>query len=204
LSHNYLDKKRIKNLDEDSIVLVKGSFEPIVSEELWERCRQIRLSRIKEYRISDSETKRRCCNPPRGLWTKKLHCRCGGNFRKSTWRINQITDQPVFAYECNRRKRNATKSFIEVHNAPAPETCDMISFPEWKLELMAQQVFRRVWGDQKEAILLACDMLSKCGSFQPSGVQLKTVKLSQQIEKLQSRLKNYSAMRADGELSKEE
>ena len=47
-------------------------------------------------------------------------------------------------------------------------------------------------------------MLSKCGSFQPSGVQMKVVKLSQQIEKLQSRLKNYSAMRADGELSKEE
>ena len=51
---------------------------------------------------------------------------------------------------------------------------------------------------------MACDMLSKCGSFQPSGVQMKVVKLSQQIEKLQSRLKNYSAMRADGELSKEE
>lgn len=47
-------------------------------------------------------------------------------------------------------------------------------------------------------------MLSKCGSFQSSGVQMKAVKLSQQIEKLQSRLKNYSAMRADGELSKEE
>ena len=203
-TNNYLDKRRIKNLDEDSIVLVKGSFEPIVSEDLWERCRQIRLSRIKEYRISDSETKRRCSNPPRGLWTKKLCCRCGGNFRKAKWRINQITDQPVFAYECNRRKRNATKSFIEEHNASVPEACDMISFPEWKLELMAQQVFRRVWGDQKEAILLACDMLSKCGSFQPSGVQMKAVKLSQQIEKLQSRLKNYSAMRADGELSKEE
>ena len=106
---------------------------------------------------------------------EKLCCRCGGNFRKAKWRINQITDQPVFAYECNRRKRNATKSFIEVRNAPAPETCDMISFPEWKLELMAQQVFRRIWGDQKEAILLACEMLSKCGSFQPSGVQMKAV-----------------------------
>lgn len=69
---------------------------------------------------------------------------------------------------------------------------------------MAQQVFKRVWGDQKEAILLACDMLSKCSSFQPSGVQKKAVSLSQQIEKLQSRLKNYSAMRADGELSKGE
>lgn len=80
----------------------------------------------------------------------------------------------------------------------------MISFPEWKLDLMAQQVFKRVWGDQKEAILLACDMLSKCSSFQPSGIQMKAVSLSQQIEKLQARLKNYSVMRADGELSKEE
>lgn len=33
-SNNYLEQKRINNLDEDSYVYVKDDFEPIVSEEL--------------------------------------------------------------------------------------------------------------------------------------------------------------------------
>lgn len=33
--NNFLEKKRIKNLDEDSFVLLKGDFEPIVPETLW-------------------------------------------------------------------------------------------------------------------------------------------------------------------------
>lgn len=40
--NNFLEKKRIKNLDEDSFVLIKGNFEPIVSESLWRQCERIR------------------------------------------------------------------------------------------------------------------------------------------------------------------
>lgn len=203
-TNNFLDKKRIKNLDEDSFILKKGSFEPIVSEELWEKCREIRLSRQKEFHVADGESKRRCCNPPRGLWTRKLVCRCGGTFRKTRWRVNQITDEPVFGYECHRRKRNPTKSVIDAHNLQIGEICDMPSFPEWKLDMMAKQIFSRIWGDQKEAVLLACEMLSKCSSFQPSGMELREANLSQQVERLKARMKNYSIMRADGELSKQE
>ena len=39
--NNYLEKKRINNLDETSFVYVKGNFEPIVSEALWHECERI-------------------------------------------------------------------------------------------------------------------------------------------------------------------
>lgn len=39
---NYIDKVRVKNLDEDSIQLVKGNFPPLISEELWHECDRIR------------------------------------------------------------------------------------------------------------------------------------------------------------------
>lgn len=44
-SDGYLTQKRIKNLDESSYIYVKGDFEPLVSEEMWERCQQILASR---------------------------------------------------------------------------------------------------------------------------------------------------------------
>ena len=56
--NNYLEKKRIKNLDEDSFILKKGNFEPIVSEELWDYCNQLRKRKIKEYDLLDGETRR--------------------------------------------------------------------------------------------------------------------------------------------------
>lgn len=44
-SDGYLTQKRVKNLDESSYVYVKGDFEPLVSEETWDRCQQILASR---------------------------------------------------------------------------------------------------------------------------------------------------------------
>ena len=43
-SDGYLTQKRIKNPDESSYVYVKGDFESLVSEEMWDRCQQILLS----------------------------------------------------------------------------------------------------------------------------------------------------------------
>ena len=45
-SNNYLEQKRIKNHDIDSYILVKGDFEAIVSEEQWDRCDEIRRSKV--------------------------------------------------------------------------------------------------------------------------------------------------------------
>ena len=50
--NNYLEQKSIINRDENTHLYIKGNFEPIVSEELWEKCRQIRESKamkIKSY-----------------------------------------------------------------------------------------------------------------------------------------------------------
>ena len=46
--NNYLEKKRINNLDETSFVYVKGNFDPIVSEALWHECERIRKMCIRD------------------------------------------------------------------------------------------------------------------------------------------------------------
>lgn len=44
-SNNYLEQKRIKNLDESTYLYVKGDFEPIIPEEVFKRCEEIRKTR---------------------------------------------------------------------------------------------------------------------------------------------------------------
>ncbi|HEZ7987394.1 MAG TPA: recombinase family protein [Ruminococcus sp.] len=40
-SNNYLEQKRIHNLNKDSYEYVKDDFEPIITEEQWDRCQDI-------------------------------------------------------------------------------------------------------------------------------------------------------------------
>ena len=79
--NNYLEKKRINNLDETSFVYVKGNFDPIVSEALWHECERIRKSRISSLRLPDGETRRKGARTTKNLWVSKLRCRCGSSYQ---------------------------------------------------------------------------------------------------------------------------
>ena len=46
------------------------------------------------------------------------------------------------------RTVNPTRSFVLEHNMTQQLSCDAISIPEWKLELMAKKIFEKVWGNQ--------------------------------------------------------
>ena len=192
----------INNLDETSFVYVKGNFEPIVSEALWHECERIRKSRIVNLRLPDGETRRKGIDSTKYLWVAKLRCRCGSSYRIFNWR--KLKDgTPVFGYQCNMRTVNPTRSFVLEHNMTQQLSCDAISIPEWKLELMAKKIFEKVWGDQNKAILRACKMIESCQNGK-AATRMSAAPIQGQIEKIKKRKLNYAAMRADGELPREE
>lgn len=200
--NNYLEKKRIKNLDEDSFVYVKGDFEPIVSEALWHECERIRKSRITNLRLPDGETRRKGTKDTKKLWVSKLRCRCGSSYRIFNWRKLK-DDTPVFGYQCNMRTVNPTRSFVLEHNLTEQLSCDAIAVPEWKLDLMAKRIFEKVWGSQNKAILRACQMIESCQNGKADS-SISAAPIQSKIEKVKKRKLNYAAMRADGELEREE
>ena len=65
------------------------------------------------------------------------------------------------------RTVNPTRSFVLEHNMTEQLSCDAISIPEWKLELMAKKIFEKVWGNQNKAILRACKMIESCQNGKP-------------------------------------
>ena len=192
----------INNLDETSFVYVKGNFDPIVSEALWHECERIRKSRISSLRLPDGETRRKGARTTKNLWVSKLHCRCGSSYRIFNWR--KLKDgTPVFGYQCNMRTVNPTRSFVLEHNMTQQLSCDAISIPEWKLELMAKKIFEKVWGNQNKAILRACKMIESCQNGKATA-RMSAAPIQSKIEKIKKRKLNYAAMRADGELPREE
>ena len=138
----------------------------------------------------------------KNLWVSKLRCRCGSSYRIFNWR--KLKDgTPVFGYQCNMRTVNPTRSFVLEHNMTQQLSCDAISIPEWKLELMAKKIFEKVWGNQNKAILRACKMIESCQNGKATA-RMSAAPIRSQIEKIKKRKLNYAAMRADGELPREE
>lgn len=165
-------------------------------------CERIRKSRIVNLRLPDGETRRKGIDSTKYLWVAKLRCRCGSSYRIFNWR--KLKDgTPVFGYQCNMRTVNPTRSFVLEHNMTQQLSCDAISIPEWKLELMAKKIFEKVWGDQNKAILRACKMIESCQNGK-AATRMSAAPIQGQIEKIKKRKLNYAAMRADGELPREE
>ena len=201
--NNFLEKKRIKNLDEDTFVLKKGDFEPIVSEALWRRCECIRKSRIQKYQMPSGEERRRGTRIPQHLWVKKLRCRCGSGYNRFKWRVLQ-DGTPIYGYQCNYRTQSPAKSFVEKNHLTGQKSCDAISICEWKLDLMAKRIFEQLWGDQREAVLKACQMVESCMAAVAMQSDAGNAELQRKANKLEQRILNLGQMRADGELTKEQ
>lgn len=139
-SNNYLEQKRIKNLDESSYLYMKGDFEPIIPEEIFRRCEEIRKSRTTKMVVNQGERtygKR----ASQDVWLRKLRCKCGSIFRKNKWRTNKRGDT-VYGYQCYNQVNNGSKTFREKNGLDVDGYCDIRMIGDWKLDLMAKMIFK--------------------------------------------------------------
>ena len=75
-TENFLNHKRVNHAKKDYI-LVKGEFEPIVSEELWNICNELRTKRAACLMDSSGRKHAYGISFPQNKWTKILYCDCG-------------------------------------------------------------------------------------------------------------------------------
>lgn len=80
-SNNFLEQKRINNLDMSTYEYVEGDFPAIVSQEIWDKAQAIRESRMKPALVSAEKTTH-SKRDSRDIWVNKLRCSCGSSYRK--------------------------------------------------------------------------------------------------------------------------
>lgn len=201
-SDGYLTQKRINHREED-YVCTKGDFPPIVSEELWQLCADIRAKRSTHCIGKDGRKQKFGRNEPRSVWSDKLRCSCGSAFRRFRWRTNG-DGREMHGYQCYRQSRNVRARYYLDHGLDATAVCQSKSIPGWHIDLMTKMVFRQVWTERKEAILLACQMLEECAEDTFETSTLSIANLEKQIEKLERSLGGLRRMRSMDEISREE
>ncbi len=200
-SNNYLEQKRIKNNDTTSYEYKKGNWEPIISEEQWDRCEAIRKSKYIPTLVQNGEAKTHSRKISSDVWVRKLRCSCGSKFRKNRYHKDS-KGNVTYNYVCYNQVNNGKAAPRAKLGLDTEGYCDEAPITEWKMNMMREILCTTAIKDFRKDIFATLDNIKK--QYKNNAV-IDSVKDSEkQIEKLQSKIRNLIDMLADGSISKAE
>lgn len=202
-SNNFLEQKRINNLDMSTYEYVEGDFPAIISQEIWDQAQKMRESKVKPSLVSAAKIKH-SKRDSSDIWVNKLRCSCGSSFRKNRWHT-KTDGKTSYGYQCYNQINNGTKRKRKELGLDTEGYCDIRMITDWKLDFMAKALLEHLWTDRKESVLIAIDLVKKYYKEERiSDNGNSTAAVENKISRLKNRITNLITMRADGEISKEE
>lgn len=200
--NNYLDQKVIRNNDESTYMYLKGDFEPIISEEVWYRCKELREKKRAVRGVKNGKlviTGERTSND---LWARKLVCSCGCRFRKDKWHRNKTG--LTYGYKCYNVLNNGSKKTRVNVGLDADHYCDMGAIADWKMDMMAYYIFKRFSLDPSDFKRKVYSIYKNSSGTDQKDYEVIIKNLTSQIEKERMKLDNLTNMRMEEEISKDE
>lgn len=199
--NNHLDQKTIINRDEDTYLYVKGRFTPIISEEVWDKCKALRESKLTLRKTQEGKLERTGTRTSEDIWAKRLICRCGHRMRKDRWHVNKTG--LTYGYKCYNVLNNGSKQTRIDAGLDADKYCDMGTIADWKFDLMLRELLK--------ALNLNNDDLIKKAYNQFKNAYTKETKEARELRdaeaklrKIRIKLENLTEMRVNGEIDKQE
>ena len=203
-SNNYLEQRRVNNYDTSTYMYAKGDFEPIISEEVWNKCQEIKKNRVTSCfgTTVNGKPKNHGKIEAKDVWVKKLKCSCGASFRKNRWHKNKNCDWS-YGYQCYNQLNNGSAKQRRLAGENDEGYCDQRMIADWKLELMAKMVFEEVWKNRTDCISETIKIIKRC--YRENKVENNPKNsIMFQIEKIKSKKNILLDMRTSGEITKDE
>lgn len=137
--------------DLSKLQLVKGDWEPIISEEDWYEAYNERQKRKVNIENADGTLSKYGAICAENMWVRKLQCQCGTGFRREEWRKNKLLEEVVIGYQCYNRVNRGKLG-----------KCNVNYIQECKLDIIARKIFERMFSSEKDTIELAIKMIIDC------------------------------------------
>jgi len=184
--------------------LVKGNWEPIVSEELWWKAYERRATRSSKNspNIRGRKSGLRVSSDAFG---RKIFCSCGYCLSRQYTHAAKENRPAQYRYSCRWQIMYANKYVKEATLKEKGVICDNPAVSEMKLWLQSVYVFEYMFKNGKEAVLKTLKLIEECRQEEEvleGGMSLQG--LQSEKDTLTTRLKNFINMRADGEMTSEE
>ena len=199
--NNHLDQKTIVNRDEDTYLYVKGRFTPIISEEVWDKCKALRESKLTLRKTQEGKLERSGTRTSEDIWAKRLICRCGYRMRKDKWHVNKTG--LTYGYKCYNILNNGSKQARIDAELDADKYCDMGTIADWKMDLMLFEVLKALNLEESTSVNTAYQTFKNKNTKETNEVRaLRDAEAK--LRKIQIKLENLTEMRVNGEIGKQE
>ena len=141
--------------------------------------------------------------PRATVWGKLLICQCGHSFNMRKW--DRPDRQPGNAYQCYSSVRTGSYESRKKKGLPLDAICQTPMIPEWRLQMMANLIFRKYLSQKDKVLALANSILeAHIGDTEETQDKEAILKTKQaELAKLSKKIDGYIEMRAEGDLSRE-
>ena len=199
--NNHLDQKTIVNRDEDTYLYVKGRFTPIISEEVWDKCKALRESKLTLRKTQEGKLERTGTRTSEDIWAKRLVCRCGHRMRKDRWHVNKTG--LTYGYKCYNVLNNGSKQARIDAGLDADKYCDMGTVADWKFDLMLHELLKALNLNNDDLIKKAYNQFEN--SYTKETKEARELRDAEaKLRKIRVKLENLTEMRVNGEIDKQE
>lgn len=199
--NNHLDQKTIVNRDEDTYLYVKGRFTPIISEEVWDKCKALRESKLTLRKTQEGKLERTGTRTSEDIWAKRLICRCGHRMRKDRWHVNKTG--LTYGYKCYNVLNNGSKQARIDAGLDADKYCDMGTIADWKFDLMLHELLKALNLNNDDLIKKAYNQFEN--SYTKETKEARELRDAEaKLRKIRIKLENLTEMRVNGEIDKQE
>lgn len=150
---SYKEQKRYKNYDPEKFAYADGRHTPIVTKEEFDRVQNIMATRSIPFQQTRKGKK-----PAIDEWAKLLKCSCGCNVTRAHY--SGAGENKKVAYQCYDVARNGTPENRKKKGLPHEGYCNSQFVQRWKLEFMANHLFKDFLPEKDAVVDLASQMLA--------------------------------------------
>ena len=200
---DYLKQKKVKNYGEIEFTQTQGKHEPIVTVEEFERVQRIMEQKRTACKNLNVGPRSKGKKPRTTVWGKLLICECGHTFNTRRW--DRPDRQLGNAYQCYSSVQTGSYESRKKKGLHLDGISQSPMVPEWRLQMMANLIFRNYLSEKDKVLALANSILEGYNENTDEDRRIEATLETRQREltRLQKRMDNLIEMRADGDLSQE-
>lgn len=142
---DYLVQKKIRNNGDVEKIVVKGTHQPIISEEDFNQVQEIFESKTRK--VDGTTVGHQIA---KDIYCRKLICECGRTFNKRRGYTTKSGEER-YLYQCYDQLRNGTVKTRTNKGLDSSDCCTSITIPNWQLDITADWIFRKFF-DNKQII----------------------------------------------------
>lgn len=199
---DYLQQKKINNHGAVERIRVKGSHEPIITEEEFQQV-QARIS--ANVQPANNQAKKTGLKEHADVWGNKLICCCGRRLNRVKYHTTKNGDTK-FAYQCASQKETGSVKTREKRGLSLDGVCRSQFVQAWKLEVQASVIFADFFNNKGAVLKLANSLFEENKQVigKESNQKKELAKLNKEIDGIKAKIDKLLDLRLSDEIDQED